>query len=86
MARGVRLGWLDASYRDAIERAWRAVAAHVAEDGTVIDVCTGTGVGATRRYYLDRAAITGPDDRGGAMALVAAMEMAELRRPSSRRP
>ncbi len=86
IARGVRLGWLDGSYRGTAERAWRAVAAHVAEDGDVIDVCTGTGSGPTKRYYLDRAAITGADDRGGAMALVAAMEMAELRRPSSRRP
>jgi rhamnogalacturonyl hydrolase YesR len=86
MARGVRLGWLDRSYRDAIDRGWRAVAAHVSDDGTVIDVCTGTGVGPTKRYYLDRAAVTGADDRGAAMALVAAMEVAELRRPSSRRP
>ena len=86
IARGVRLGWLDASYRDTIDRGWRAVAAHVADDGTVVDVCTSTGVGPTKRYYLDRAAVTGADDRGGAMALVAAMEVAELRRPSSRRP
>jgi rhamnogalacturonyl hydrolase YesR len=86
MARGVRLGWLDDSYRGPIERAWRALAAHVAENGDVIDVCTGTGAGPSKRYYLDRAAITGPDDRGGAMALVAAMEVAELRRLSSRRP
>ena len=26
-----------------------AVAAHVSDDGTVIDVCTGTGVGPTKR-------------------------------------
>jgi unsaturated rhamnogalacturonyl hydrolase len=86
MARGLRSGWLDDSYRPVVERAWRAVAAHVAEDGSVIDVCTGTGAGPTKRYYLDRAAITGADDRGGAMALVAAMEWDALRRPSSRRP
>jgi rhamnogalacturonyl hydrolase YesR len=79
MARGIRRGWLHASYRSAVDRAWRALAAHVAEDGTVIDVCTSTGAGPTKRYYLDRAAITGADDRGGAMALVAAMEMYALR-------
>ena len=78
MARGVRLGWLDPSYRLPIERAWRGLAAHVAADGTLIDVCTGTGAGPTRRYYFDRAAITGADDRGGAMALLAAVEMYEL--------
>ena len=78
MARGVRLGWLDASYHPAIDRAWRALAAHVVEDGTVIDVCASTGSGPTRRYYLDRPALTGADDRGGAMAITAAMEMVAL--------
>jgi rhamnogalacturonyl hydrolase YesR len=79
MARGIRLGWIDASYRLTVDRAWRGLAAHVADDGTVIDVCTSTGSGPTKRYYMDRQAITGADDRGGAMALAAAVEMYELR-------
>ena len=79
MARGVRLGWLDETYRPVIERAWRGLAAHIAIDGSLVDVCTGTGANETRQYYLDRTAIFGPDDRGGAMALWAAMEMDELR-------
>lgn len=78
MARGVRLGWLDASYRPIVDRAWRGLAAHIVDDGTVIDVCASTGAGPTRKYYFDRPAITGADDRGGAMALLAAMEFAEL--------
>lgn len=80
MARGIRLGWLDQTFRPAVERAWRALAAHVMDDGSIVDVCTSTGAGPTRRYYLDRAAITGADDRGGAMALLAAVEMHELSR------
>jgi len=80
MARGVRLGWLDGSFRPTIERAWRAVAAHVASDGTLIDVCAGTGAGPTKRYYFDRPALTGADDRGGAMAIVAALDVHDLRR------
>ena len=80
MARGARLGWIDRSYAPSIERAWRALAAHVADDGTVIDVCTSTGGGPTRRYYFDRQAITGADDRGGAMALLASMEMYDFSR------
>jgi unsaturated rhamnogalacturonyl hydrolase len=80
MARGIRRGWLDQSYRPVVERAWRALAAHIGEDGSIVDVCTGTGAGPTRRYYFDRAAITGFDDRGGAMALLAAMEVHELAR------
>jgi rhamnogalacturonyl hydrolase YesR len=77
MSRGVRLGWIDTSYRPIIVRAWRALSAHVADDGALVDVCTGTGAGPTPRYYLDRAAIDGPDDRGGAMALLASIEMYE---------
>ncbi|MGE3274880.1 MAG: glycoside hydrolase family 88 protein [Vicinamibacterales bacterium] len=79
MARGVRMGWLDADvYRPVVDRAWDALKARVAPDGTLVDVCTGTGAGPTKDYYLDRAAIFGADDRGGAMALTAAMEMAAL--------
>ena len=78
MARGVRLGWLDRSYLPAIRRAWRALSAHVTDEGAVIDVCAGTGAGPTRRYYFDRPAVTGADDRGGAMALLAALEVHQL--------
>ena len=58
MARGVRLGWLDRSFAPAVDRAWRALAAHITEDGGLVDVCTGTGAGPTARYYFDR-----PGDR-----------------------
>jgi rhamnogalacturonyl hydrolase YesR len=75
MARGIRLGWIDGTYQPVVQRAWRALAAHVRDDGTVIDVCASTGGGPTRKYYLDRPAITGADDRGGAMALLASMEV-----------
>ena len=78
LARGVRLGWLDDSYRPVIDRAWRGVAAHIAEDGAVVDASTSTGAGETKQYYLDRTAVFGPDERGGAMALWAAVEIDEL--------
>jgi hypothetical protein len=79
MARGIRLGWLDRAYAPSVRRAWRALMAHVADDGTLVDVCAGTGAGPTKRYYLDRPAITGADDRGGAMALLACIEIHLLR-------
>jgi rhamnogalacturonyl hydrolase YesR len=79
MARGLRLGWLDSrTYRPVVDRAWRALAAHITEDGAIVDICTSTGSQATLRQYLDRAAISGFDDRGGAMGLLAALEMHEL--------
>ncbi len=80
MARGLRLGWLDRSFDEVVSRGWRAVQARITETGDLVDVCTGTGAGqnATREYYLNRPAIYGPDDRGGAMALTAALEMHAL--------
>jgi rhamnogalacturonyl hydrolase YesR len=81
VARGVRLGWLDRnSFTPVINRAWQALAAHVSEDGAIVDVCTSTGSGPDLRFYLDRTAISGFDDRGGAMALLAATEMLAFRR------
>ncbi len=85
MARGVRLGWLDASYRPIVTRAWQGLLARIAEDGSLMDVCTGTGSGPTKQYYLDRAGVTGADDRGGAMGLTAALEIEELTRAASPR-
>lgn len=84
MARGVRLGWLDQTFLDVVDRGWRAVQVHVTETGDLIDVCSGTGAGrnATREYYLHRPALIGPDDRGGAMAMTAALEIHALRTAS----
>jgi rhamnogalacturonyl hydrolase YesR len=79
MARGVRLGWIDAAtFRPVVDRAWRGLLQRIAEDGTLMDVCTGTGSGPTKEYYLNRAGLTGADDRGGAMGLTAAIEMHAL--------
>lgn len=81
MARGVRLGWIArAAYEPIINRGWTAVAARVNADGTVTDVCSGTGAQAAKEYYLNRPVVNGADDRGGAMALLAAIEMESLRR------
>jgi rhamnogalacturonyl hydrolase YesR len=78
MARGVRIGWIDKSYLPVVQLGWHALLGHILDDGTMVDVCASTGAGTTRRYYLDRAAVTGADDRGGAMALGAALEIYEL--------
>lgn len=81
MARGVSRGWIDhATFDPIINRGWSAVIARVNPDGTVKDVCSGTGAQATKEYYLTRPAIDGADDRGGAMALLAAIELESMRR------
>ena len=81
LSRGVAAGWIDrTTYLPIIDKGWAAVAARVMPDGTVRDVCSGTGAGPTKDYYLNRPVVNGADDRGGAMALLAAMEVATLRR------
>jgi unsaturated rhamnogalacturonyl hydrolase len=75
MMHGVRRGWLDAkTYAPAIESAWNALKLRIAADGSLVDVCTGTGKQKSLRDYYDRPAILGRDDRGGAMALMVATE------------
>ncbi len=78
MIRGIREGWLDEKqYTPIIERAWNAIKTRVAFDGTLVDVCTGTGKQTSVRGYFDRLAILGKDTRGGAMAFLVSNEMAQ---------
>lgn len=81
IARGVSRGWIDRkTYEPIMNKGWQAVAARVHPDGTVRDVCSGTGAGPTKEYYLKRPVVNGADDRGGAMALMAAIEIATAQR------
>lgn len=54
MARGVRLGWLPKSYRENALRGWEALQSNIKEDGTVIDICRGTGIGNDVEFYETR--------------------------------
>ena len=47
-------------------------------DGTLLDVCESTNKQRSLDDYLRRAALTGRDPRGGAMALLFATDMAGL--------
>ena len=78
MLRGIRNGWLDRStYRPLVDRAWDAIRRRTGADGRLVDVCESTGTrGLTYDGYLHRAAILGRDDRGGAMAMFLATELA----------
>lgn len=76
MVRGIRSGWLDEDEFGPLARqAWEAIKQRVGEDGVLLDVCTGTGKQKSLQDYRDRTAILGIDERGGAMALMAAVEM-----------
>jgi len=79
MRRGVRRGWLEArEYQPRIDRAWQAVSARTSPEGVLTDVCESTGKQKLASDYLRRAAILDRDPRGGAMALLFAVEMAAL--------
>ena len=54
MARGVRMGWLPKSYAEKALRGWEALQQKIAEDGTVIDICRGTGIGNDVEFYETR--------------------------------
>jgi rhamnogalacturonyl hydrolase YesR len=75
MMRGVRQGRLrPEDFTAAIDRAWEALKLRIAPDGSLVDVCTGTGKQKSLRDYYDRGAILGRDPRGGAMALMVVTE------------
>ena len=78
VARGLRIGWLDESYRDFVDSLWRAASERIGADGSVVDGCTGTGAVNDQRFYLDRAAESDQDDRTGNLALWFAVEMERL--------
>jgi rhamnogalacturonyl hydrolase YesR len=80
MARGLRRGWLDSSFRDSAELAWQGVSERIDDEGKVVDACISTGVQQSVKEYLDRPAVFGLDDRSGALALWFAVEMERLRR------
>ena len=85
MQRGIRRGWLaKGEFQPAVDRAWRAIKERTSSDGRLVNVCTGTGKQKTLQDYLDRPAINGRDDRGGAMGLLFAVEL--LAAESDRQP
>lgn len=87
MTRGLRKGWLEKDeYDPVVQRAWEAIKTRIGNEGHLVDVCTGTGKQKSFRDYLDRKAILGRDDRGGAMALLVSTEIAFAEREGVLRP
>ena len=80
MARGLRRGWLDESYREPLRMAWQGVSERVEDNGDVVDACISTGVQENLQDYLHRPAVFGFDDRSGSMGLWFAVEMERLSR------
>ncbi|MFQ5603025.1 MAG: glycoside hydrolase family 105 protein [bacterium] len=77
MARGVRNGWLDDSYRAPALKAWQALTQKIAADGTVRGICRGTGIGEDLEFYFKRQTFD-HDPRGLGAVMTAGMEIAKL--------
>ena len=76
IALGIQHGWLNADeWGCVLARAWTGISDGIDEKGGVSRVCVGTGPLDSLNEYLIRDAVTGLDDRGGAMALWFAVEV-----------
>lgn len=78
MARGVRLGWLPASYKEKARKGWAAVASHITADGVVHGICRGTDMGYDQQFYMDRKTIDN-DPRGLGAVISAGVEVSKLK-------
>jgi rhamnogalacturonyl hydrolase YesR len=80
MARGVRMGWLGKSYREKALRGWEALQSKIAADGTVKDICRGTGIGEDVEFYETRRRFD-HDPRGLGAMITAGCEIYLLLQP-----
>jgi hypothetical protein len=76
LQRGVTRRWLPKeTYQPAIDKAWQAICQRIKSGGKLLGVCESTGTQPNLEAYLDRKLNDGVDQRGGAMALLFAMEL-----------
>ncbi|MEZ6092424.1 MAG: glycoside hydrolase family 88 protein [Pirellulaceae bacterium] len=72
---GLQAGWIQGdAYTKSSDAAWRYVSSRIGLSGEVGGACEGTGRQPTVEAYRKRKAIHGQDDRGGAMALLFALQ------------
>jgi unsaturated rhamnogalacturonyl hydrolase len=72
LLRGVKAGILDGTYKAAADRAIEAICANISEDGTVLNVSAGTGIGMDSDHYKNIALM--PMAYGQALTLTALYE------------
>jgi len=54
IARGVNRGWLDKSYLQVALKGYEGLKKNITDEGAILNVCQGTGIGQTLEYYIDR--------------------------------
>lgn len=70
--KGIKLGILDSSYEAYAEKAIEAICNNVSDDGTVLNVSAGTGIGMNAEHYKN--ILITPMAYGQSLALVALCE------------
>jgi unsaturated rhamnogalacturonyl hydrolase len=80
LARGIRKGWLNASWNNVVDATWAGASERIGPNCELEHVCAGTGPQPDLNAYLERPFSDGLDDRGGSMILWFAVEMARLER------
>jgi unsaturated rhamnogalacturonyl hydrolase len=78
MAKGVRMGWLDNTYRNNAISGWKAVITKIEKDGTVHDICRGTEIGFDEAFYFERKRFD-QDPRGLGAVIVAGIEVFKMK-------
>lgn len=78
LCRGVKNGWLDKRYLEYAKRAYLGILTHkIDKNGTVYDVCMGSGNARDVNYYMNLGAIDN-DDHGTGVILSAISALSEL--------
>ncbi len=79
MARGVRRGWLPASFAAPAKKGWSYVASQINEQGIVKGICQGTEIGEEVSFYEKRKTIDN-DPRGLGAVITAGIEITRLQK------
>lgn len=78
LCRGIKNRWISESYLENAKRAYHGLIEHkIGNDGTVYDVCMGSGNANDVNYYMNLGAIDN-DDHGTGVILTAISALSEL--------
>ncbi|MBS1605003.1 MAG: glycoside hydrolase family 88 protein [Bacteroidetes bacterium] len=78
VARAVNEGWIPATYKSIAMEGWKRLAEKVRADGSVEDVCIGTGIADNISFYYNRPKVLNDFHVSGAI-LLAGTEMLRLK-------
>lgn len=73
--KGIKMGLLDDTYKECAARAVRGICDNIGEDGTVLNVSAGTGMGYDKEHYKNIA--VAPMAYGQSLTLLALIEALE---------